>query len=42
MLKRTQPNGRTDIIKAMGNTKWLESAAPIVLPSEPIVPPTSG
>jgi hypothetical protein len=21
-IKRSQPNGRTDIIKAMGNTKW--------------------
>jgi hypothetical protein len=24
-IKRSTPNGRTDVIKAMGNTKWADA-----------------
>ena len=27
-IRRSTPNGRTDVIKAMGNTKWEDFSCP--------------
>jgi hypothetical protein len=38
MIKRSLPNGRTDVIKVMGNTKWddLELKASLLVPVPPL------